>query len=123
MTDTDKRVRYDDDGVPADLFSQLVVKYAAKGHDPIPEDPEGAADMWSLIRADRYLLIEKNVRGGYWLTSHRTPEEAAAGHDNQEYVEDWEPELLVDLVTGDRYRGVTTTGWKQTHVAGEAIGH
>jgi hypothetical protein len=60
------------------------------------------------VRADpdRYLLIEGNCRGSdpcHWFTGHATLEDAADYWTRQEYREDWDPIVLVDLDTGRRY--------------------
>jgi len=52
-----------------------------------------------------FLMVEKNRKSEppYWLTMHRTADDAVDAHVNQEYAEDWELETLVDLRTGDTY--------------------
>lgn len=67
----------------------------------------------SLDPADGYLLVERNYRygRGYWLSSFTTPEQAANCQPNQEYAEDWEPIVLIDLDNGQRFRGVAKIEW------------
>ncbi len=60
----------------------------------------------------RYLLVEMNYRGaGYWATRHKSAEDAADYHTGQEYAEDWEPTLLLDLDTGRRFTGEPRVVW------------
>lgn len=57
------------------------------------------ADM-SVDRDCRYLLIEENRTGGYWLTSGNDPQDLATHSEaiGGEYPEDWEIHELWDLV-------------------------
>lgn len=65
---------------------------------------------------EQYLLVEKNVSYGdppYYTSTHDTPGDAAAYHVDQEYAEDWEPEVLIDLDdTTRRFDPITTIGWE-----------
>src|SRR5438046_1385755 len=51
------------DEVPAEPFDGLVDEYASLG------GRFGLGD-WTLDRGHDFVLIEENVRGGYWLSSH-----------------------------------------------------
>lgn len=74
----------------------------AEGHD------EGCTP------GERYLLLEENTHGGWWLSTFDTPEDAADAHANQEYASEWtRTELLVDLDTGANYwPGPATFTWR-----------
>lgn len=73
-----------------------LVEHADSGH-ALGHD-EGCA------YGERFLLIEENVRGGYWLTTFDTIEEAAEYHASQEYAGEWTAtEEIVDLDTGQRF--------------------
>jgi hypothetical protein len=67
----------------------------------------------SLDEDDRYLLVERNYRYGcgFWLTSVTSDADAGNYHVNQEYAEDWELILLVDLDTGQRFKGRAIIDW------------
>ncbi len=54
------------------------------------------------------LLVEANVSGGYWLSSHATVDAALAYHVDQEYAADWTVEALVDHVAGVEYDVMTS---------------
>jgi len=52
-----------------------------------------------------FLLCESSRYGQTWLTFHKSANAAAERHINQEYAEDWEADLLVDLdCPADEYR-------------------
>lgn len=53
----------------------------------------------------RFLLIERDDEGERWATTHESPDDAASYHVNQENPEDWPIEALVDLDTGEMFRG------------------
>lgn len=94
-----------------------------------PRDPDRHQDDLELD-AGRYLLIERNVGGdkpAHWFSIHYSPEDAAEYHDGQEYAEDWEIEVLVDLETGEEleattafvtaFTGASDTGERDTYPA------
>jgi hypothetical protein len=64
----------------------------------------------------RYLLLEENTRGGWWMSTWPELESAAAYHVNQEYAGEWTAtEALIDLDTGDTYRpGPARFTWETT---------
>lgn len=83
----------------------LVAEYEHRGH--------AAGHVASCTEGCRYLLIEENVRGGFWLTTFDTAEAAAEYHAGQEYASEWTAtELLVDLDDGREFRpGPVAFGW------------
>lgn len=93
------------DEVPATKFDEVIDEY---GHNLHGDGEEGLA---GLDRNKPYILIEENVRGGYWLTSFDTPERAADYHDNQEYGEEWTIVELVNVETGESLSPSTETTW------------
>jgi hypothetical protein len=75
---------------------------------------------WSPDDLDegRFVLVEASTYGnGFWLSSHPTPEEAAAYHDDQESADDWSIRELVDRETGQRFTAVDGTKWKPLSTA------
>jgi hypothetical protein len=89
--------------------------------------PYGSAEYTNSdgarLNPDRYLLVEKNVGSAadeqsHYFTTHPSLDEAWAYHDGQEYREDWEVTLAVDLDTGTRYvPGRTTVEWHEEVLA------
>lgn len=94
----------------AELLADYIAEYEGRG--PCGDTFEDVAEGFA-----RFLLIEENVRGGYWLTTHRSPDDALDYNRGQDYAADWTPDELVDLETGDRYqlRGTTVPAerWEQ----------
>lgn len=82
------------DEVPATPFDELIAEYIDNLHGI-----GGGAD--EIDRALPYLLVEENVRGGYWLTSHESVESAVTTHDGDEYAHEWEIVGIFDQVTGN----------------------
>jgi hypothetical protein len=58
------------------------------------------ADM-PIDPAEKYMLVEENTHGGYWLTTGNDPAHLLEYQVEQEYAEEWEIVTLVDLTTGD----------------------
>lgn len=86
-------------------LARILADYEDSWHDT------GYAD--GCTPGERYLLIEENARGGFWLTTWSDLDSAADYHANQEYAEEWTAtELLVDLDTDDEYEpGPATFKW------------
>jgi hypothetical protein len=75
-------------------------------HREVLQDPSCLDDC---SEEHRYLLVEKSSRSAeVWLTTHGSPEAAAAYRDGQEYPEDWSDAKLVDLDSGDELVPTTT---------------
>lgn len=69
---------------------RLREEYLDSGH--------GSGHLDGCKYGDRYLLIEENVRGGYWLTTWALPEDALVYHREQEYAHEWTASAeLLDL--------------------------
>lgn len=65
----------------------------------------------------RFVLVEvSKYDGSLYLTSHATPEDAAAYHDGQEEPSDWPVHELVDLDTGERHQADTVARYSTTFV-------
>jgi hypothetical protein len=71
--------------------------------------PQDTWDREDLDTLDQFCLIELSRYGGYWISTHASRTAAAAAHDGQEYVEDWDVVALVDLDSGDEYTAETVT--------------
>lgn len=71
----------------------------------------------------KYLLVQSNVRGGYWLASFDDKDDAYGYHINDEYAEDWIWECLVDLETGHKFhpKTVTVTSWVEYGADGKLV--
>lgn len=94
-------VTWDIEKVPATPLDKLLDDYLDELHD------EGGAD--GVDRDDPFLLVESNVRGGYWLTTGSDPEDLVGYHLAQEYAEEWEIEGIYDTATAEPVHGETTT--------------
>lgn len=92
-------------------LAEWLDEYADRGHDSGFDE--------GCTPGMRYLLIEENVRGGFWLSTFDDPETAADYHANQEYAGEWTAtELLVDLDTGLEYwPGPATFVWQEKPAA------
>lgn len=80
-------------------LEEAVDEYLAGVHEDIawPPDP---------TTAERWLLVEENVKGStppYWLTTHAGPAEAGQYHFTQEYASDWAIVEIIDLDTGESF--------------------
>lgn len=77
------------------------------------EFPFDIADVGEPI--DRFVLVEASISGNpeRYITTHESPEDAAAYHDGQDHPEEWAIEVLVDLDTGARLSPNTVTTWTQ----------
>jgi hypothetical protein len=75
------------------------------------QDPAQFADpVAELAAAGRFLLVEQSrYDARHFLSSHASPEQAAAYRDGQEYPEDWEIVTLVDLDTGHEFEAEQRT--------------
>lgn len=85
-------VWYVDETTPLAYFDEIVTQYDDHLHGG------NTLHEMSVDRNVRYLLVEANVRGGYWLTSGDDPKVLVDRHLNQEYAEDWELVAVHDLV-------------------------
>ncbi len=83
-------------------FDETIAKYRGDIHG------YGSLRGLRLQRELPVLLVEANVSGGFWLSSHATVDAALAYHDGQEYAADWKVEALVDHVAGVEYAVQTT---------------
>lgn len=81
---------YVDEVVPLTYFDELVSEYSALHGGQSLDEQE-------ISRGDRYLLVEENTRGGYWLTTGDDANALLADHVNQEYADDWELVGVFDL--------------------------
>ena len=92
---------------PVERLARLVGEYHPES---LSEDLyEGDEDHVSERRlaASPLLLIEVSRSGDApFFSFHRSAEEASEYYGGQEAPEYWKPELLVDLVTGKRYRPI-----------------
>lgn len=61
--------------------------------------PPIEADCFLADHSGRYVLFERG-RDNTWLSWHESPDDAGRYTLNQEYAEDWSPELLLDTQTG-----------------------
>lgn len=104
-------VRWYEDEVPASPFDALVAEYAGEPHGFSTED---ALDEWHLDAADAFLLVEENVRGGYWLTSGSDIEDLMDYHFNQEYAEEWSVIGIFDTATGEEVQVEVSRSYKVT---------
>lgn len=96
---------------PATLFDDLVARYAANAHGDVDTD-------MMLARGPGYLLIEQvEGDGGYWLTSHSRPADAADYHDGLNRTGEWRIITLVDVTTGEQFNPVRTTTWQPAGIA------
>lgn len=94
-------ITWDIEKVPATPLDTLLEGYLDELHDSSGAD--------GVDRDDPFLLVESNVRGGYWLSTGPSPENLVSCHLAQEYAEDWEIEGIYSTVTGEPVHGETTT--------------
>lgn len=84
---------YVDETVPLTFFDEKVTEYADSIHG------WSTVDDMPIDRDERYLLVERNREGGYWLTTGNMVDrlvnecEAISG----EYPDDWEIHEVWDL--------------------------
>jgi hypothetical protein len=86
----------------------------------LAEYEDRMVDGWDLDDVQHgsgFLLVEENVLGGYWLTTHDSPEDASKYLDSQESLEDYRTKALINLATGEQFMPVVTTTWT-THPDG-----
>lgn len=95
------RITWDIEDVPATPFDELLDEYIHELHD------EGGID--GVERGDPFLLVEENMRGGYWLSTGMDPTELATSHMNQEYAEEWELIGIFNTATGEAVHGEVST--------------
>lgn len=99
LADFGGQVSWSVEEVPATPFDELLDEYMHELHD------EGGLD--GVEREAPYLMVEENVRGGYWLSSGDDPAQLATQNLKQEYSEDWELVGIFDARTGDQVSGTT----------------
>lgn len=87
--------------VPASPFDELIADHEGELHGF-----DGGMD--AVDRGDPFLLVEENVRGGYWLTTGLSPEALVEYHLNQEYAEEWAIDAIYDTATGKQVHGAVT---------------
>lgn len=71
------------------------------------EARQGPMGEWLTVDVDPkkpFLLVEENVRGGWWYSTHESPKAASQYHYTQEYASDWEVDHLINLRTGKRMK-------------------
>lgn len=101
------------------LLRAMLAEYGGNNwHGWIPGDGHDKDVIDDLRRAldngnGAYLLVEQNERGGYWLSIHHDPDDAADYHNGDEYAEEWTVVALVDLRTGKRYTASTVIVWDE----------
>lgn len=82
----------------------------------LPRKPWNDPDWYAEVESQRqplhrWLLVEEsNINGAFSFATFDSPESAFWESANQEYAEDWEPLLLVDLDTGDSRALIRTFG-------------
>lgn len=88
--------------------------------DPVgSKDDLGLSDIGDLLQ---FLLVERNVGAAsdtqsHWFSTHESAQEAGKYNIEQEYAEEWNIEMLVDLDTGERFEprcGITFEPIKET---------
>jgi hypothetical protein len=107
-----------DDELPAQRLRDLIGEYGESIHGQAM-DPE---DLWPAVfgegateetaggePVEPFVLVQENVRGGYWLSAHASPAEAAGYIDGEEYAHEWETVELVDLRTGGELSATSAT--------------
>lgn len=85
------------------------------GERGVNESSDYIPEFFSVATDDlaRWLLIERSVHdGSLYLTTHDSPQDAAAYHESQECPDYWDVDALIDLDTGTSLRPVTTTTWE-----------
>jgi hypothetical protein len=108
IEDMDRGLRIEDEDMRKSRIRQIIGEFAAEGKKLL--DGIDVGDL--LDGPDRYLLVELQAeRYGrdLYLTTHPSPAAAGEYHMGQEYAEDWFPELLVDLDTGERQQPLGIT--------------
>jgi hypothetical protein len=101
--------RAEDDRIAARVKARDQVVAEIGGPDALQD---GGADELTAT-PNRFCLVERNYRygRGYWVTTWDTADLAGRYVTGQEYAEDWETIILVDLDTGDRYEASLTLTW------------
>ena len=87
--------------------------------DGLAGSVEGIGDVIPAeggLALSRFLLVERNVGGSepaFWVSDHRTPENAAAYWVTQDARRDWEIVALHDLDTGAVWEPELAVGWAE----------
>jgi len=70
-----------------------------------------AIEVDDELGPERYVLLERGHYGQTWISAHASPEAAGEYTVNQEYAEDWSPEVLIDRESG-RTRSPSGIAWR-----------
>jgi hypothetical protein len=105
------RVRRDDE-MPAGRLADLLAEYGGESWVTPGTDAE-LADV--DLDATPFVLVQENVRGGYWLSAHASANAAGVDILCDEYGDDWSTVMLVDLRDGTEYgeQRSTSVMWEQ----------
>lgn len=103
-------------------FERAIREYGDNIHGYHGNDPE-VLEIFDLDPNAKYLLVQRNVRGGYWLSSFDDRDDAYTYHISDEYAEDWLWETLIELESGKSYhpKTVKVAEWVEYGADGKLI--